>query len=59
MTLEDLKELHVAVLQGGTSSEREVSLMSGASVTAGLQELGLKTLVVDTAGAMVESLAVS
>ncbi len=51
MILEDLKNLHIAVLQGGDSAEREISLMSGAAVTTGLQELGVKTLVLDTAEA--------
>ena len=31
----------VAVLMGGTSAEREVSLMSGKAVLAGLREAGI------------------
>ena len=49
MTLEQLQDARVAVLQGGDSPEREVSLMSGASVEAALQELGVATIAVDTA----------
>lgn len=39
--------LHVAVLMGGWSSEREVSLVSGAGVVKALQEKGLKVTAVD------------
>jgi D-alanine-D-alanine ligase len=38
----------VAVLLGGTSAEREVSLMSGAAVLAGLREMGIDAHAVDT-----------
>jgi len=38
----------VAVLMGGTSAERDVSLMSGAAVLAGLREMGIDAHVVDT-----------
>src|ERR687897_223799 len=34
------KDLHVVVLMGGWSSEREVSLMSGKGIVAALQERG-------------------
>jgi D-alanine-D-alanine ligase-like ATP-grasp enzyme len=34
------KDLHVVVLMGGWSSEREVSLMSGKGVAAALRERG-------------------
>lgn len=37
----------VAVLLGGTSAEREVSLMSGAAVIAGLKEAGIDAHGVD------------
>ena len=50
MNLEQLRKLRIAVLQGGDSPEREVSLMSGASVDTALRELGALTHVVDTAG---------
>ena len=49
MNLEQLRNLRVAVLLGGDSAEREVSLMSGACVESALQELGADTLRVDTA----------
>ncbi|MDJ0022806.1 D-alanine--D-alanine ligase [Pantoea eucrina] len=38
----------VAVLMGGTSAEREVSLNSGSAVLAGLQEMGVDAHGVDT-----------
>ena len=38
----------VAVLMGGTSAEREVSLMSGQAVLAGLRESGIDAHAVDT-----------
>ena len=40
----------VAVLMGGLSSEREVSLRSGAAVAHGLREAGRKVLEVDVQG---------
>ncbi len=39
----------VAVLMGGTSSEREISLMSGEAVLAGLRRRGVAAHPVDTA----------
>lgn len=38
---------HVAVLKGGMSSEREISLISGQAVANSLQRLGVKTTVID------------
>lgn len=38
----------VAVLMGGTSAERDVSLMSGSAVLAGLREAGVNAHAVDT-----------
>jgi D-alanine-D-alanine ligase len=38
---------HVAVLLGGWSAEREVSLVSGAKVAAALQEKGYRVTVID------------
>lgn len=38
----------VAVLLGGTSAEREVSLLSGQAVLAGLKEAGIDAYGVDT-----------
>ncbi len=38
----------VAVLMGGTSAERDVSLMSGSAVLAGLREAGVNAHAIDT-----------
>ncbi|PKB89767.1 hypothetical protein A8A01_11845 [Ewingella americana] len=38
----------VAVLLGGTSAERDVSLQSGAAVLAGLRESGVDAHGIDT-----------
>lgn len=46
----------VAVLMGGTSSEREVSLVSGAAVLAGLQQRGVNAVAVDGIPALVAAL---
>lgn len=46
----------VAVLMGGTSSEREVSLVSGAAVLAGLQQRGVNAVAVDGIPALVAGL---
>jgi D-alanine-D-alanine ligase len=39
--------LHVAVLMGGWSSEREVSLVSGAAVASGLRKCGYRVTEID------------
>ncbi len=53
----DAKEFgRVAVLMGGTSSEREVSLNSGANVLAALLERGVDAQSVDGIPALVEAL---
>ncbi len=49
MNLGQLEGKNIAVLLGGESPEREVSLMSGAAVEAALRELGAVTTAVDTA----------
>lgn len=41
------KQLKVAVLKGGVSSEREVSLKSGACVASALREVGFEVLEID------------
>ena len=46
----------VAVLMGGTTSEREVSLDSGRNVLAGLKARGVDAQQVDGIGALVEAL---
>lgn len=40
--------MHIAVLMGGTSDERDVSLSSGAQVAAALREAGHRVVAVDT-----------
>ncbi|WP_458010853.1 D-alanine--D-alanine ligase [Candidatus Solincola sp.] len=47
----------VAVLMGGVSGEREISLRSGAAVSAALRELGYRVLEVDLGPSAVEQLA--
>ena len=41
-SLSDLRQLRIAVLHGGWSSEREVSLVSGKAVISSLLKMGLK-----------------
>ena len=48
--------LRVAVLQGGRSLERAVSLRSGAQVRDGLQRLGHRPVTIDTGPDLVEQL---
>jgi D-alanine-D-alanine ligase len=45
--MSDVKPLHVAVLMGGWSAEREVSLTSGRGVTAALETLGHRVVAID------------
>jgi len=49
MTLEQLRRSRIAVLLGGASAEREVSLQSGATVLAALHEGGFNAEAVDPA----------
>ena len=44
------KKLKIAVLMGGVSAERDVSLASGAGVIAGLRQAGHEAIGIDTAG---------
>ena len=37
----------VAVLYGGTSSEREISLLTGAAIIQALELLGVETVAID------------
>ena len=56
-TVTDPREFgRVAVLMGGSSSEREVSLNSGANVLAALQSRGVDAHAVDGIPAMIEAL---
>ena len=45
--IESFRNVRIAVLMGGLSAEREVSLKTGAGVLAGLQELGYDAIAVD------------
>ena len=47
---------HVVVLRGGVSSEREISLASGAAVFAGLQRLGVQVSEIDVTHDVIERL---
>jgi D-alanine-D-alanine ligase len=47
--------MRIAVLFGGTSAERDVSVASGAQVVKALQEAGHQVLAVDTARGVLES----
>ncbi|RLQ23729.1 D-alanine--D-alanine ligase [Seongchinamella sediminis] len=51
MSRAELKQLTIAVLLGGTSAEREVSLQSGRTVSDALQSLGYSVRDVDPAEA--------
>ncbi|HEX8261298.1 MAG TPA: D-alanine--D-alanine ligase, partial [Allosphingosinicella sp.] len=42
-----MDKLHVAVLMGGWSAEREVSLRSGADVVSALESLGHRVTPID------------
>lgn len=44
------KVKHIAVLYGGNSAEREVSLKSGAAVAKGLEQAGFSVSLIDTKG---------
>ncbi|NLC00973.1 MAG: D-alanine--D-alanine ligase, partial [Pseudomonas formosensis] len=53
----DVKDFgRVAVLYGGTSAEREVSLKSGAAVLAALQGAGVDAFGIDAGADLVERL---
>ncbi len=49
MNLSELRSTRIALLQGGCSAEREVSLNSGATVLAALESAGLTVSTVDPA----------
>lgn len=49
MKLDELRQNKIAVLLGGHSAERDISLQSGQTVVNALQSLGLPALAVDTA----------
>jgi D-alanine-D-alanine ligase len=47
MNREELKHKNIAVLLGGCSAEREISLKTGRAVLAALEEIGLPALAID------------
>jgi len=47
---------HVAVLMGGASAEREISLQTGAGVVAALDSLGYRTTTIDPSDDLVDRL---
>ncbi len=51
MNLDRLQDMEIAVLLGGNSPEREVSLLSGATVGGALDQLGARTTLLDPAEA--------
>ena len=51
MNLEQLRDMKITVLQGGSSPEREVSLLSGATIVQALGELGAEAVALDPADA--------
>jgi D-alanine-D-alanine ligase len=48
-TVEKKKKLKIAVLMGGNSAERDVSLSSGAGIVGGLRAAGHEAIGIDTA----------
>ena len=52
-----LAKLHIAVLMGGWSSERSVSLMSGAGVAAALEDRGHRVTKIDMGHDIAQQLA--
>jgi len=51
------KDIHVAVLKGGWSAEREVSLDSGAACGAALERAGYRVTSIDVTRDIVTQLA--
>lgn len=57
MAVIEALETPVAVLLGGCSAEREISLKSGYAVVEGLEQSGVPVVAVDTAGDWIGALA--
>ena len=57
MSAAPLADRHVAVLMGGLSSEREISLSTGAGCVAALERLGARVSAVDAGRDLAEVLA--
>lgn len=47
MIKKDLQEMRIAVLMGGTSSEREISLKTGVAIENALRDQGLQVIGID------------
>jgi D-alanine-D-alanine ligase len=56
MDLSRYRNLTIGVLMGGISSEREISLHSGARVFQAMQNLGLKAVSIDVTGNIVSDI---
>lgn len=54
-----MNDRKIVVLLGGDSPEREVSLVTGAQVAAGLRECGYRVVEVDPAGTPLDELLIS
>ena len=52
MTRDELKNKTIAVLMGGLSAEREVSLRTGKAVLAALQRCGMTAVAIDAGRAL-------
>jgi len=48
--MKPIREQVIAVLYGGTSAERDISLMSGDAIAKGLKEAGFTVKLIDTKG---------
>jgi len=59
VSLDGAPPLRVAVLMGGVSGEREVSLASGAQVVRGLRDAGHDALAVDTSRGVLDEAALA
>lgn len=57
MTVEELKNETIAVLLGGLSAEREVSLRTGQAVFKALQQLGYRAVAIDAGRNLPQQLA--
>ena len=59
MKPEELKKKSIAVILGGDSAEREVSLRSGAAVLAALKQKGYEAFSIDSAEDVAQQLLLS
>ena len=56
MNLASLKKKNIGVLMGGVSSEREISLKTGAAIYQALREKGLRAIAIDVDIRIMENL---